>query len=152
MSDIKYEKLLESFKELLRANNLKYTNQREIVLKTLFEENSHYTPEDLYMIIKKRYPDINVGIATVYRTLNLLETSDVITSITFGTNGKKYELNSQSHHDHMICDYCGEIIEFHDQEIEKRQLSIAKKHGFKLKNHIMQLHGICSKCQETHKD
>jgi Fur family ferric uptake transcriptional regulator len=145
-----YEQLLDNFKEILRQNSLKFTNQREIVLKTLYEEDEHYTPEDLYLIIKEKYPKINVGIATVYRTLNLLEHSDIITSITFGANGKKYELSTQMHHDHMICDYCNKIIEFHDDEIEQKQLQIAKKHGFKLKHHIMQLHGICQKCQEKY--
>lgn len=149
MIDKNYDDLLAKFKELLKLNHLKFTNQRELVLKTLFEKRCHYTPEELYIEIKQNNPDENVGIATVYRTLNLLESSKIITSITFGTNGKKYELSTQKHHDHMICDLCGKIIEFEDQQIEQKQLSIAKKHNFKLKSHIMQLHGICNECQKN---
>ena len=73
---------------------------------------------------------------------------DLITSITFGTDGKKYESNSKSHHDHLICTTCGKIVEFMDDDIEKRQDKIAKKNNFKISSHSMQLYGICENCQK----
>ena len=100
------------------------------------------------MYIKERHPGLNVGIATVYRSLNLLEESGMVTSISFGAQGKKFELANKPHHDHMICRQCGVIVEFEDQIIEKRQLAIAKEHGFKLTGHIMQLYGVCSECNK----
>jgi Fur family ferric uptake transcriptional regulator len=145
--NFKYEILLKNFKELLKKSGLKFTSQREAILETLYEMSGHYTPEDLHVLIKQRYPELNIGIATVYRTLNLLENSNMATSISFGTAGKKFEIGTKPHHDHMICKKCGEIIEFEDKEIEKRQQIIAKKHGFELTGHIMQLYGICKKCQ-----
>jgi Fur family ferric uptake transcriptional regulator len=99
------------------------------------------------MKLKKAFPTSNIGIATVYRALSFLEEVDLITSITFGTDGKKYESNSKSHHDHLICTSCGKIIEFIDEEIEKRQDKIAKKNRFKILSHSMQLYGICENCQ-----
>jgi cell division protein FtsA len=72
----KYEILLKNFKELLKKSGLKFTSQREAILKTLYEMSGHYTPEDLHILIKQRCPDLNIGIATVYRTLNLLESSN----------------------------------------------------------------------------
>jgi len=151
MSDIenmKYESLLERFKNILKHNNLKFTKQREAILKTLYTNDQHFSPESLYMLLKKNYPKLNIGIATVYRSLNLLEDSDMVTSISLGASGKKYELGNKPHHDHMICKVCELIIEFEDSLIENRQKEIAVENGFRLDEHIMQLYGICSSCQK----
>ncbi|MBO5064177.1 MAG: transcriptional repressor [Campylobacter sp.] len=148
IENIEYDALLERFKRVLRDNGLKYTKQREVLLQTLYNNSEHFTPEQLYLYIKERYPGLNVGIATVYRSLNLLEESGMVTSISFGAQGKKFELANKPHHDHMICRQCGVIVEFEDQIIEKRQLAIAKEHGFKLTGHIMQLYGVCCECNK----
>lgn len=148
IENIEYDALLERFKKVLRDNGLKYTKQREVLLQTLYNNSEHFTPEQLYLYIKERYPELNLGIATVYRSLNLLEESGMVTSISFGAQGKKFELANKPHHDHMICKHCGLIVEFEDQIIEKRQLTIAKEHNFKLTGHIMQLYGVCSECNK----
>ena len=148
IENIEYDALLERFKRVLRDNGLKYTKQREVLLQTLYNNSEHFTPEQLYLYIKERYPGLNVGIATVYRSLNLLEESGMVTSISFGAQGKKFELANKPHHDHTICRQCGVIVEFEDQIIEKRQLAIAKEHGFKLTGHIMQLYGVCGECNK----
>jgi len=146
---LSYDELLETFRTILRKNRLKFTAQREAILKTLYEHPEHFTPENLYLLVKKKYPELNTGITTVYRTLNLLEENKLATSLSFGTQGKKFELGNKPHHDHIICEVCGTIVEFEDAQIEELQQKIAKMHGFKLTNHIMQLYGICSKCQEA---
>lgn len=151
VENIEYDKLLDRFKAILKENGLKYTKQREILLKTLYNNDEHFTPENLYLHIKENYPELNMGIATVYRTLNLLEESEMVTSISFGTQGKKFELATKPHHDHMICKHCGDIIEFEDQAIEERQAMICKKHDFLLMGHVMQLYGICKKCNKKEK-
>jgi Fur family ferric uptake transcriptional regulator len=145
---IEYEELLENFKKLLRANNLKFTIQREVILETLYNSDEHLTPEALHHLIQEKYPELKTGIATIYRTLSLLEESGVVTSLSFGAQGKKYELGAKEHHDHLICTECGEITEFVDEEIEKRQHAITDELGFKMKDHSMQIYGICKKCQE----
>ncbi|MCD8543634.1 MAG: Fur family transcriptional regulator [Sulfurospirillum cavolei] len=149
--NLEYSSLLASFKELLKQNGLKYTKQREVVLKTLYEKNEHFTPEDLYIFLKNSYPELNIGIATVYRTLNLLEESNMVTSLSFGVAGKKFELANKPHHDHMICKRCGLIIEFENDKIEQLQLEIARTHHFRLTSHLMQLQGICEKCVQEMK-
>jgi len=141
------ENAIEQFKEILRQNNLKFTTQRELILKTLFENHEHFTPEELYQKIKTNHPNSNIGMTTVYRTLNLLEENKLVTSISFGIQGKKYEFNSKPHHDHLICVQCGHIEEFEDETIEKLQEKIAKMRNFKMTEHIMQLYGICKNCQ-----
>ena len=144
---INYEKLLEQFRNLLKDNTLKFTKQRELILKFLYENAGHYTPEDIYMLLKKEYPDINIGIATVYRTLTLLEEAGIASSISFGAQGKKYELGLKKHHDHLICTECGEIIEFFDATIEEQQEKIAKQFNFKMTDHTMKIVGLCQNCQ-----
>lgn len=143
-----YNEIIEELKKIVKQKGLKYTEQREIVLSILLQANGHLTAEEIYNQIKKDYPTSNVGIATVYRALSFLEEVDLITSITFGTEGKKYESNSKSHHDHLICTQCARIIEFIDEEIEKRQEKIAKNNKFKITSHTMQLYGVCENCQK----
>jgi len=145
---IEYAKLLTYFKALLKNENLKFTKQREVILDCLYDSDRHLTPEELYNLILQKHPGLKTGIATVYRTLQLLEDHDMVTSLSFGSQGKKYELGAKEHHDHMICTECGDITEFVDDEIEKRQHLIADELGFDMRNHSMQIYGICKRCQE----
>jgi len=145
---ISYDKLLEQFQTLLKENSLKFTKQRELVVKFLYENDGHFTPEDIYTQLKQNHPDINIGIATVYRTLTLLESSHISSSISFGVHGKKYELGLKKHHDHIICTKCGDIIEFFDDVIEERQEAIAKKFNFQMTDHTMKIVGLCENCQD----
>lgn len=147
--NIEYDVLLESFKKILKESGLKYTRQREIVLNILYHSDTHFTPESLYMEIKRKEPNLNVGIATVYRTLNLLENSQMVTSLSFGAAGKKFELANKPHHDHLICKNCGKIVEFENSIVERQQALIAKEHKFKLTGHLMQLYGICETCAQS---
>jgi len=144
---VEYEILLTRFKELLKKNAYKYTIQREVILETLYKSDEHLTPEALHQLIKEKFPELKTGIATVYRTLSLLEDSDMVTSLSFGSQGKKYELGAKEHHDHMICTQCGDITEFVDAAIEERQHRIADELGFKMQDHSMQIYGICKNCQ-----
>lgn len=149
--NLEYASLLASFKALLKNNRLKYTRQRELILKTLYECNDHFMPEHLYHVLKQSFPELNIGIATVYRTLNLLEESGLATSLSFGVAGKKFELANKPHHDHMICKSCGLIIEFQNEKIEHLQLEIARAHQFKITSHLMQLRGLCKQCAKNEK-
>jgi len=145
---ITYDKLLEKFKALLKQNTLKFTKQRELILKFLYQHHEHYSPEDIYMLLKKEHPDVNIGIATIYRTLTLLEESNIVSSISFGAAGKKYEFGLKKHHDHLICTQCGKIIEFYDETIEAQQEKIAEKFNFKMHDHTMKIVGLCENCQD----
>ncbi|OHD86534.1 MAG: transcriptional repressor [Sulfuricurvum sp. RIFCSPLOWO2_02_FULL_43_45] len=148
---MEYNKLLTDFKQLLKANGLKFTIQREVILEMLYNSDEHLTPEGLHHLIQQKHPDLNTGIATVYRTLSLLEESDMVTSLSFGAQGKKYELGAKDHHDHVICTKCGAITEFVDEEIEQRQKQITEALGFVMQEHSMQIYGICNNCQTNPK-
>ena len=144
---IVYAQLLDDFKTLLKNNSLKFTIQREVILETMYSSDEHLTPESLHHLIQEKHPELKTGIATVYRTLALLEESSMVTSLSFGAQGKKYELGAKEHHDHLICTECGTITEFVDEQIEARQHAITDELGFKMKDHSMQIYGICKKCQ-----
>jgi len=144
---VEYEQLLNDFKVLLKKNALKFTIQREVILETLYSSDEHLTPESLHHLIQEKFPELKTGIATIYRTLSLLEESHMVTSLSFGTQGKKYELGAKNHHDHMICTECGEITEFVDEQIEAIQHNVAKELGFKMSDHSMQIYGTCKSCQ-----
>jgi Fur family transcriptional regulator, ferric uptake regulator len=144
---VEYAKLLSDFKQLLKVNALKFTIQREVILEMLYNSDEHLTPEGLHHLIQEKHPELGTGIATVYRTLSLLEESDMVTSLSFGAQGKKYELGAKEHHDHLICTKCGIISEFVDDEIEVKQQKIAEEFGFKMEEHSMQIYGTCRECQ-----
>jgi len=147
IESLSYDELLVEFKNILKINKLKFTSQRESILSTLYENTQHFTPENLYMLVKKNYPNISIGIATVYRTLSLLEENGLVSSISLGAQGKKFEIANKPHHDHIICQECGKIVEFENEKIEELQKQIAAENGFELTDHLMQLYGICVECQ-----
>ncbi|MDR2639646.1 MAG: transcriptional repressor [Helicobacteraceae bacterium] len=139
-------KALERLEKLVAEKGLKYTRQREIILRAIVSTQSHFIPEELKAKIAKDFGSPHIGTATVYRTLALLEEAGIVTSVSFGVSGKKYEFGLKAHHDHMICNICGKMIEFIDEDIEKRQREIALLRGFKILSHTMQLRGICKEC------
>jgi len=145
------ETVLNDLKVVLKEKGMKYTEQRAIILQILLNIDDHLNAEEVLDIVKSKYPDQKIGIATIYRTLNFLEEVNLITSISFGKEGKKYEGNSDKHHDHLICTECGKIVEFLDDTIEKKQEEIALKNGFKITDHTMQIFGICGDCQAKKK-
>jgi Fur family ferric uptake transcriptional regulator len=143
-----YDELLSDFKDILKSSGQKYTKQREYILEALYEAHKHHTPEEIHRLIQERYPQIKIGIATVYRTLSLLEDANLVSSLSVGDQGKRYELLSHEHHDHLVCTKCNKIMEFHDELIEERQEIIAAQFNFKMTDHTMQIMGICQECQD----
>jgi len=139
-------KLLSDFKDVLRKEGLKITPQRIAVLEEIINNGGHRESEDVYMAIKTR--KTHVSRATVYRTLDILVQHGFARKLNLGDGRARYEPKIDSpHHDHMICNNCGKIIEFVNHEIEKIQEEIAKHHQFILQQHIHQLFGICKECQ-----
>jgi Fur family ferric uptake transcriptional regulator len=144
---MKKENIINELKSIIKQKGMKYTEQRAIILQILVNLDEHLNAEDIHSIIQKEYPNQNIGIATIYRTLNFLEEVNLISSISFGSDGKKYEGNLKEHHDHLICTSCGKIVEFLDEDIELKQEKIAMKNGFTITDHSMQIYGLCQDCQ-----
>ncbi len=147
---VEYPFLLDEFTLLLKKNGLKFTRQREAILKALYEHDGHFSPEEIHRFVSEENDDLNIGIATIYRTLTLLEDAGLAESISFGKDGKKYEIGLKKHHDHLICTACGTIVEFSDDVIEARQEAIAEKYHFQMTDHTMKIVGLCADCQTKH--
>ena len=139
--------VINVLKDIIKERGLKYSKQREVIFTTILNSKEHLNADELNAIISKKYPDLKIGIATIYRALSFLEEVKLISSIELNSDGKKFETNSKDHHDHIICVKCNKIIEFVSEQIEQAQVSVAKKNGFELLDHTMYLYGICKECQ-----
>ena len=152
-SHLDYKTLLLEFKKIIRDGGLKFTKQREYILRELYISETHITPEELHYKMQSYQIPLNstkIGIVTIYRTLSLLENRGFVTTIISEKDAKRYELASKSHHDHIICQKCKKIVEFSNDEVENIQNNIANSLGFKVVGHSMQIFGICKDCQENH--
>lgn len=144
--EISFESFLENFKKSVSKSGYKNSIQKDYILKILYFSDEHLSAEQIVNIAKTLYK-IDMGIATVYRTVKFFESMNIVTSLDVGDGAKRYELNISIHHDHMICTSCSKIIEFTDDLIEEQQIKVAKDNNFLLKDHIMTIYGICENCQ-----
>jgi len=138
---------LRQFEEALRERGLKSTSQRDDIARVFFSDGGHRSVEELYAAVKKVNP--RVGYATVYRTLKLLKECGLAAERHFDDGQARYEPIEQeeAHHDHIICERCGKIVEFNSQELEHQQERIGRFLGFVISRHRMELYGICSDCR-----
>jgi Fur family ferric uptake transcriptional regulator len=139
--------LLKDIYTRLLERGHKMTPQRWAIISTfLMNKGRHLSADDVYSMLKETYP--NNGIATVYRTLELLEEVDVLKKMDFGDGRSRYELDDEdSHHHHLVCNHCGSIMEFEDELLLSLQEAIERKTGFQIRDHVAKFYGLCSKCQ-----
>lgn len=134
---------------LLKGKNLRLTPQREAVLRILLDcEGSHLTAEDIYDRTRAEYPDI--GLATIYRALELFEELGLVSRLEFGDGGRRYEFALGKDHHHLLCLDCGQIAEFNEDLLEDLQETIARESGFLILNHSLRFFGYCSRCKSKH--
>lgn len=126
--------------KLCIEKGLKITGQRRIIASTISEATDHPDVEEIYRRALQK--DQNISIATVYRTVRMLEEAGIISKHDFGDGKSRYEEASDEHHDHLINIKTGQIIEFHNDEIERLQEEVAKKLGFKLVGHRLELYAV----------
>ena len=119
---------------------LKMTGQRRLIARVLSDARDHPDVEAVYQRAVKLEPKISL--ATVYRTVRLMEDAEILERHDFRDGRARYEEMSRSHHDHLIDVNSGEVVEFHDPEIEALQRQIAKKLGYRLIDHRLALYGI----------
>ena len=133
------------------SKGVKLTEQRKIIVRVLSEskktygESDHPDVDELYNRVSKIDPKISI--ATVYRTVKILEEAGILVKHDFKAGKARYEQIQESHHDHLIDVKTGEIIEFVDDEIEKLQKKVAEKHGYTLVDHKLELYGVKKKSQ-----
>ena len=126
----------------LRKEGFKVTLPRIKILELLESaELHHMSAEEVYKALIDQGED--VGLATVYRVLTQFEQAGIVERHNFENNLSVFEITQEEHHDHLVCDVCGKIVELHNKTIEEEQTKGAAEHGFKLSGHSLVLYGIC---------
>ena len=137
--------VLDQFKEYLKKEKLKFTKEREIILSEVLKRRDHFDADELTSDLRK--DGFKVSRATVYRTLDILYEIGVVHKATLGHKHNHYEnMVGRKHHDHLVCLHCDKVIEFVDDDIERKQEEVCKKLGFVMKRHSLQIFGYCSHC------
>ncbi len=147
-TDLHRSKALEIFTCFLRQRGLSDTAGRRAIVDCIYGMEGHF---DIYELDQRLRELGFAHRATLYRTLKLLMEAGLIAKVRTDSHSRvAYEHTlGHSHHDHLVCDRCGEIVEFHDHGIESLQDGIASRYGFKLLHHNLTLTGICPSCQQT---
>ena len=122
----------------LRDGGVRVTRQRETLLQVLTEAQDHPDAAELHR--RARAVDESVSLATVYRTLSVLEREGVILRQSFETGGARFEVADTAHHDHIVDLDTGQIIEFHSEKIEELQRQIAAEMGYEIEHHRLELY------------
>jgi Fur family ferric uptake transcriptional regulator len=135
---------LEKLNAHLTACGLKRTRQRDLIATVFFQEEGHISIEEL--CAKVRTLDRRISVATVYRSMRLFAESGLVQARKFSGGHTCYEV-AGAHHDHLICTQCGFIVEFEDGQIEALQAVVAKRHGFFILSHKMEIYGLCKDCR-----
>ncbi|MGO1923413.1 MAG: ferric iron uptake transcriptional regulator [Jeotgalicoccus sp.] len=143
------EKRIERIKEALHDARYKLTPQREVTVRVLLEnESAHLSAEDVFMKVKDKYPEI--GLATVYRTLELLNELNVLDKVNFGDGVSRYDLRkegAQHFHHHLICIHCGSVEEVEEDLLTDVEKIVTRDFNFDIIDHRLTFHGVCKLCK-----
>jgi Fur family ferric uptake transcriptional regulator len=141
MADIKGAR--QRFLDFLAHKNLRLTGQRRAIIESVFNTEQHFTADELLGWARRR--DKSVSRATVYRTLPLLTESGLVREMDFGKDHKYYDPNyaEHPHHNHIICQDCGKIVEFESEKIERMGSEISRGLGFTVRAHRLQITATC---------
>ncbi len=148
------EKRIEAIKKHLHAASYKLTPQREATVRVLLEhEEDHLSAEDVYLLVKSDSPEI--GLATVYRTLELLSELKIVDKINFGDGVSRYDVRDEGanhFHHHLICTECGSVIEFRPYLLTDAERIVQEEIGFEIHDHRLTFYGVCKDCRKKRDD
>ncbi|MCU6710890.1 transcriptional repressor [Paenibacillus sp. J5C_2022] len=139
---------IDKIKRSLMENGYKLTTQREIIVRVLLEnERDHLSAEDVYMLVKEKFPEI--GLATVYRTLELLADLQIVAKMNFGDGVARFDLRGHDHehmHHHLICQHCGALDEIKEDWLTELEERVEREYGFKVLDHRLDFIGTYKEC------
>jgi Fur family ferric uptake transcriptional regulator len=140
---------VEALGAYIAERGLKHSRQRDRIAEAFLGMDGHVSVEDV--VARVRREDPRVSVATVYRTMKLLADCGLAIPRQFGGDGQtRWEAAAgRPHHDHLICTRCGEIVEFANERIEHLQERVAKRHGFEVESHRLELYGRCARCRRA---
>ncbi|WP_297631844.1 Fur family transcriptional regulator [uncultured Clostridium sp.] len=140
---------MQELKENLKEKGYKLTPQRRAIVDTIIKnEGKHMTAEEIYDEVKKDCPEI--GLATVYRTVILLEDIRLLSRLDLSDGCSRYEIvheDEEHRHHHLICNECNKVFEVEEDLLDQLEERVENKYKFKIKDHSLKFYGICSECQ-----
>jgi len=143
------EKKLEAYRSQFKE--YKMTPQRRMILETMLENSQqHLSAEELYALVHEK--DKDVGLATVYRTLELLEDLNLVQKLNFGDGRSRFELTQlqkKHHHHHLVCLRCNQIFEVKEDLLQQLETLIEQEHGFQIQDHRVSFYGYCKNCMQA---
>lgn len=138
----------------MRGDGRRITPARHAVLDALSERGEHLTAEEVFRAASRRCP--NIGLATVYRTLELMTNLGMVSKFDTGDDKARYEFadgpSAKGHHHHLVCTSCRKIVDYKDfikeetELLKKTEEGLAKKYGFRINSHTLQFYGLCKDC------
>ncbi|GGB05251.1 transcriptional repressor [Macrococcus hajekii] len=141
---------IDRIKDQLHAASYKLTPQRESTVRVLLEnEADHLSAEEVFLKVRERSPEI--GLATVYRTLELLAELKVVDKINFGDGVARFDLRKEGaehFHHHLVCIECGAVDEIEEDLLGEVEKKVERDYQFKIMDHRLTFHGICHRCQK----
>lgn len=145
----------ENWHNRMKGFACRLTLPRKIIVDFMASAKGHLSAEEVYLQLKKEEPSI--GIATVYRTLELLTKAGIVQRFDFGDGRARYEFapnpKAEGHHHHLVCVKCRRIIDYKDfideetELLKRTEKALSKKYNFKITNHLIQFYGLCDKCK-----
>lgn len=144
--------LNKTVSDKLKKKGYKFTPQRKAILEVIQDNpGNHLSSEEIYDLVKVNFPEI--GLATVYRTVQLLVELEILSKLNLDDGYVRYELDThdedQHHHHHLICTECGKIIEVKEDLLDPIEVEIEKKYTFLIKDHKLKFFGLCEVCQQN---
>ncbi len=145
---------VDRIKERLKSKGYKLTPQRETTIRVLLEhEKDHLSAEEVFLLVKERFPEI--GMATVYRVLDLLNELQIVQKVNFGDGAARFDLraaNSPHLHHHLICTRCGSVEEIMEDWLVALEKRVEREYGFTVTDHRLDFQGVCSACQAKERE
>ena len=133
---------------LLRQHGYKLTPQRRAVLSVIALSHEHLTPAAIYEKVRQEHP--NIGLVTVYRTLEVLTRLGLICEVHAGGNCRSYLMRRPTeHHHHLICSDCGTVVDFTDCDLSELEQRLSNETDFKIEGHLLEFVGQCQNCRNT---
>jgi Fur family ferric uptake transcriptional regulator len=131
---------LSRLERLCQENGMRMTGQRRVIARVLSQAKDHPDVEEVHRRVNEE--DRSISLSTVYRTVRLFEEAGILERHEFGDGRARYEEVAKEHHDHLIDMHSGKVIEFQNEEVERLQEAIARKLGYKLIDHRMELYAV----------